>query len=111
MMSLPLQPIGLLAASLYLVAAAVLMARPVLGDGFRYKTRIPAGFFFVGAGMMMAILEVSIVGIVDAVSLTLLGYLLMACGAIIGLHLCWFVVPSLYPEFLAEDDESPDCEE
>lgn len=110
MMTLPLQPVGLVAASLYIVAAAVLMARPVLGDGFRYKTRIPAGFFFIGAGMMMAILEVSIVGLVDAVAITLVGYLLMACGAIIGLHLCWFVIPPLYPEFLAEDEVPPDEE-
>ena len=108
MMTLPLQPVGLLAASLYIIAAAVLLARPVLGDGFRYKTRIPAGFFFIGAGMMMAILEVSIVGVVNAVSITLVGYLLMACGAIIGLHLCWFVIPALYPEVVAEDDDPPD---
>lgn len=108
MMTIPLEPIGLVAASLYIVAAAVLMARPVLGDGFRYKTRIPAGFFLIGAGMMMTVLEISVVGLVDAVSLTFIGYLLMACGAIIGLHLCWFVVPDLYPEFLAEDEEPPD---
>ena len=113
-MAFPLQPVGLVAASLYLIASAVLMARPVLGDGFRYKTRVPAGFFAVGAGMMLTILNVYVVGavgVVEAAAVTLLGYLLMGVGALIGLHLCWFVIPDLYPEIVAEDvqdDEDDD---
>ena len=107
-MAFPLQPVGLVAASLYILASAALMARPVFGDGFRYKTRVPAGCFAVGAGMMLTILNVYVVGavgVVEAAAVTFIGYLLMGVGALIGLHLCWFVIPTLYPELVAEDDD------
>lgn len=107
----PIDAIGVITGSLYILATAILLARPVLGDGLRYKTRIPACFFFIGAGLILAVLEPIIsVGTASA-DVAFVGWFLVALGAVIGTHFCWFVFPTLYPEFFAENkgpEDDPD---
>lgn len=104
----PINAIGVITGCLYLLAMAILLARPVLGDGLRYKTRIPGIFFSIGAGLIITAIEpIIVIGSFDA-EVAFVGWFLIACGAVIGVHFCWFVFPTLYPEFFAESDAPED---
>ena len=109
MTGIPLQLIGLCAGLSYVAAAVLLMSRPVLArylpfvSHARYKTRVPGSFFVLGSGIVLTVLNVYVVGFVNAAQVTLLGYLFMISGAALGLWICWLVLPVTRPDLLDEE--------
>ena len=112
-MMIPLQDVGLVAGLCYIAVAVLLSSRPVLAKYLpfvshaRYKARVPFAFFSLGAGIVLTVWNVYIVGIVDASQATLVGYLLMIFGAFLGGWICWLILPTSRPDLL-EDDELPE---
>lgn len=108
MPGVPLQAVGLLAGSLFVLEAAILMSRPHLFDDFRYHSYVPVLFFLFGTGIILAVLNVFIVGLIDAVWVTFVGYLLLAFAALLAFYFAWIIYPQLYDEVLPDGGTEAD---
>lgn len=106
-MRIPLQMIGLLAGSLYVLVAVLLAFRSHLFDDVEYVWYIWVGYFLFGAGIIFAVLNIYVVGVIHAAYVTLAGYLFLIAALAVTAYYAWVIYPDeLLPDGGVEVSEN-----